>query len=105
MSAQMVVELTNGNKLLFGGHGAVRSLSEVTIGEETAKVTAGDFKAALASLADLVGMLQQTVGHMEKRPAKVEMEFGASLSGECDLWIVSGTAEAEFKVTLTWGKE
>jgi hypothetical protein len=50
MSAQMVVELTNGNKLLFGGHGSVRSLSEVTIGEETAKATAGDFKAALASL-------------------------------------------------------
>jgi hypothetical protein len=26
----------------------------------------------------------------------------ASLSGECDLWIVSGDGEAEFKVTLAW---
>jgi hypothetical protein len=24
------------------------------------------------------------------------------LSGDCDLWIVSGEAEAEFKVTLSW---
>ncbi|MBY0297813.1 MAG: hypothetical protein K2X71_17555 [Methylobacterium sp.] len=33
------------------------------------------------------------------------MEFRASLTGECDLWIVSGETEAEFKVTLTWGKK
>jgi hypothetical protein len=26
------------------------------------------------------------------------MEFRASLSGECDVWIVSGDAKAEFKV-------
>jgi hypothetical protein len=32
------------------------------------------------------------------------MEFGATLSSECDLWIVSGHGEAEFKVTLSWGK-
>jgi hypothetical protein len=30
------------------------------------------------------------------------MEFGATLSGDCDLWIVSGHGEAEFKVTLSW---
>jgi len=32
------------------------------------------------------------------------MEFRASLTGECDLWIVSGEGEAEFKVKLAWGK-
>ena len=31
------------------------------------------------------------------------MEFGAKLSADCDLWIVSGTGEAEFKVKLAWG--
>lgn len=31
------------------------------------------------------------------------MEFRASLSGECDLWVVSGEGEAEFKVKVTWG--
>jgi len=41
---------------------------------------------------------------MAHRPEKVEMEFSASLTGECDLWIVSGEGEAEFKVTLAWGK-
>jgi hypothetical protein len=42
---------------------------------------------------------------MVHRPDKVEMEFGASLSGECDLWIVSGDGEAEFKVKLSWDKD
>jgi hypothetical protein len=45
------------------------------------------------------------IGKMVSRPEKVEMEFGAKLSGECDLWIVSGNADAEFDVTLSWGKE
>jgi hypothetical protein len=49
-------------------------------------------------------MLEQAVGKMPNRPDKVEMEFRASLSGECDLWIVSGDGEAEFKVKLAWGK-
>ena len=105
MSAQMVIELTNGNKLLFGGRGVVKGLSELAVGEQTAIATTGDFHAALANLADLVGMLEQTVGRLPKRPDKVEMQFGVSLSGECDLWIPSGAGEAEFKVTLTWGKE
>ena len=41
---------------------------------------------------------------MPRRPEKVEMEFRASISVECDLWTVSGDGEAEFKVTLAWGK-
>jgi hypothetical protein len=40
-----------------------------------------------------------------KKPEKVEIELRASLSSECNLWIVFGDGEAEFKVTLTWGKE
>jgi hypothetical protein len=105
MPAQMVVELPGGSKVLFGGRGTARGLSEVGIGDEITEATSARFKAALGSLADLVAALEQSVGKMVHRPDKVEMEFGASLSGECDLWIVSGDAEAEFKVKLSWEKE
>jgi hypothetical protein len=104
MSARMLVELPDGKQLLFGGNGPKTGLAEVGIGEEIAKAASGAFKGALGTLASLVGMLEDTVGRMERRPDKVEMEFRASLSGECDLWIVSGDGEAEFKVTLAWGK-
>jgi hypothetical protein len=66
----MVVKLTHGRKILFGGRGAVRGLSEFAIGEDTAKATADNFTAALASFADLVAILGQTVGLMVKWPDK-----------------------------------
>ena len=90
---------------MFGGRGAATGLSEVGIGAEIAKASGDGFKAALGSLADLVAVLEQSVGGMAHRPDKIEMEFGASLSGECDLWIVSGDGEAELKVKLSWGND
>ena len=105
MAARMIVELADGSKILLGGSGQAAGLSEVSLAGDVAKATADGFKAALGSLAELVGTLQDRIGNMPHRPEKVEMEFRASLSAECDLWVVSGDGEAEFKVTLTWGKE
>lgn len=104
MPARMIVELPSGNKVLFGGRGVTASLSEVAFRDDVAKATCETFKAALGSLADLVAALEESVGRMPHRPDKLEIEFSASLSGQCDLWIVSGDGEAEFKVTLSWGK-
>jgi hypothetical protein len=104
MTAKMVIELPEGKQLFFGGSGPRPGLSEVGVVEEIAKKAAsGAFQGALGTLATLVSMLEETVGRMPHRPDKVELEFRASLSGECDLWIVSGDGEAEFKVTVAWG--
>jgi hypothetical protein len=101
----MIVEFANGNKIIFGRGGGVTGLSEVSLVGDVAKATADGFRSALGTLGDLVAMMQDKIGRMPHRPEKVEMEFRASISGECDLWIVSGDGEAEFKVKLTWGKE
>jgi hypothetical protein len=60
--------------------------------------------AALGTLGGLVEVLEKSVGQIKSRPDRVEIEFRASLSGECDLWIVAGDGEAEFTVTLGWDK-
>ena len=104
MSARMVVQLSDGQKVFFGA-GDDAGLAEAGVADAIAKATGETFKKALGSLAELVKMLEASVGAMEKRPEKVEMEFGAKISGDCDLWIVSGEGEADFKVTLTWGKD
>ena len=104
MAARMLVELPGGKQLLIGGTGPTAGLAEVAIGEAVVKATADGFRAALGTLGELCAMLEQAVGKMPNRPDKIEMEFSASLSGECDLWIVSGDGEAEFKVKLAWGK-
>ncbi len=98
MPAPMIVEFASGNKIIFA-RGAAAGLSEASLAGDVAKAT-----AALGTLGDLVSMMEEKVGSLPHRPEKVEMEFRASISGECDLWIVSGDGEAEFKVTLTWGK-
>jgi Trypsin-co-occurring domain 1 len=105
MSVPMVVEFAGGNKIILGRGAAVTGLSEVSLVGDVARATADGFKSALGTLGDLVSMMEEKIGRMPHRPEKVEMEFRASISGECDLWIVSGDGEAEFKVTLTWGKE
>ena len=105
MPARILVELSEGNKILIGGGGPVAGLSEVGVAEDIAKAAGAKFKQALGSLAELVSVLEESVGRMAHRPDTVEMEFGASLSSDCNLWIVSGTGEAEFKVTLGWDKK
>jgi hypothetical protein len=104
MPAKMAVELPDGKRLILGGGGPTTGLSEVGIADQITKAASDAFKGALSTLARLVGMLEETVGRMEHRPDKVEMEFRVSLSSECDLWIVSGDGDAEFKVTISWGK-
>jgi hypothetical protein len=104
MPAKMVVELPSGDKVYFGGEGPATGLAEVADDGEVAKIAGGKFERALGSLGTLVATLERTVGAMAKRPDKVELEFGASLTTECDLWIVSGEGTAEFKVTVAWGK-
>lgn len=102
MPAQIVVELSEGKKLYFGGDQNAR-LAEVSAKGRLAAMTTENFKSALGSLGELVRILEDSVGNLPKRPDKVEMEFGASLKGDCNLWIVSGEGEADFRVTLSWG--
>jgi len=102
MPARMLVELPDGKKLLFGGRGAATGLGEVGIADDIARASADRFKAGLATLAEVFQALDDSVAKLARRPDKLEMEFRASLSGECDLWIVSGEGEAEVKVTVSW---
>ncbi|HMF06280.1 MAG TPA: CU044_2847 family protein [Methylocella sp.] len=102
MPGEIIVELSEGRKLYFGGTAATR-LAEVSAKGKVATMAADTFKSALGSLGDLVKVLEESVGNLPKRPDKVELEFGASLKGDCDLWIVRGEGEADFKVTLSWG--
>lgn len=104
MAAEVVVELDSGKKIFFGGTEPKRGLQEVSVGGKLAKASKQEFEAALGTLGELIGTMEKSLATIAKRPDKVEMTFGASLTGECDLWIVSGEGKAEFKVTLSWGK-
>lgn len=102
MTTLMIAELSEGKKLYFGGGGAETGLADISAADKIVETTSEAFKSALGSLGELVKILEESLGIELKRPDKVEMEFGASLKGDCNLWIVSGEGEAEFKVKLLW---
>ncbi len=104
MTPRMIVELPGGNKLYFAGQEQGRGLREAAVAATVQTASAETFQAALGTLAELVGALETAVGRMVRRPDKVQIELGASLSGKCDLWVVSGNAAADFKVTLAWDR-
>jgi hypothetical protein len=104
MTSSIVVELESGKKIFFGGDKTPSGLQEVSAASKAAQKSKDQFEAALGTLGDLIAAMEKSLARVAKRPDAVEMSFGASLTGECDLWIVSGEGKAEFKVTLTWGK-
>jgi hypothetical protein len=99
----MIVELSDGNIVLFGG-GPVEGAPDVSMADDFTRANGEAFKSALGSLAEFVKIFEESVAAMPKRPEKVEVEFGVTLGRECDLWIVPGDAAPEFKVKLSWGK-
>lgn len=103
MPAKMVVELEGGGKVIFGGD--TSGPQEISRIGNVAKASGEKFKAALGQLGQVVEILHGAVERLEKKPDKVEIELRASLSSECNLWIVSGDGEAEFKVSLSWGHD
>jgi len=103
MSARMIVEMSDGNIILFGG-GPVAGSPDVGFAGDFTRANVEAFKSAFASLAELVKVIEGSIDAMPRRPDKLELEFGATLSRDCDLWIVPGEGEAEFKIRLSWGK-
>lgn len=102
MSANVEVQFEDGTKLYVGGSKTATGLQEVSLSANAEKIAKEKFEKALGSLAHLVDALGTSLAKVSKKPKSVEMEFGASLTTECDLWIVSGEGTAEFKVKLTW---
>ena len=105
MPTRMIVEFPDGQQILFGGTGSGTGLSEVGVGEEIAKATGAAFKSGLGAIGKLVTTLEESVDAMEKRPDKIEMEFGATLSADCKLWVVSGKGDYALKVKLAWERK
>ncbi len=103
MADSITVKFPSGNTVHFGSS-ADEGLSEVGFLEDVAEKTGESFHKALGALGDVVAALESAIGKLEHRPDGVEVEFSASLSGKCNLWVVAGDGEAEFKVTLKWDK-
>ena len=58
------------------------------------------------ALAKLKPSLQKVVGLLkELSPDQTELEFGLKVGGETGVIIAKGTAEVNFRITMSWGRE
>jgi hypothetical protein len=103
MPVATVVELPHGRKLIVGQAPAESGFVDVgAAADKLRKVALENFKSTLASLGDVIQLVEDSVGRLTGTAKSVEVEFGVALKGEYDLQLVSGSAEAEFKIKVTW---
>lgn len=70
---------------------------------EPGKVAARARTTLEESLADLKPSLAKIVGVLrEMAPGEMTVEFGVKIGGETGVIIAKGTAEVNFKVTMSW---
>lgn len=103
MSARMIVDLTEGNIVLFGG-APEAGMPDAGLSNGFSRISVEAFQAALSSIGALVKTVEASIDALPKKPEGIEIEFGATLSQDCDLWIVSPDSTPEFKIRLSWGK-
>jgi Trypsin-co-occurring domain 1 len=103
MAQTTVVNLGDGQKLYFGGTQG-SGLGEVSARGAIAAVAVAELEKAFAGLGNLIAMVQKGIEQAGTMPSKTEIEFGVSIEGKCDIHVFSGSANADFKVTLSWDK-
>lgn len=81
----------SGDLVLASEPGQVAVRAQVTLEEALARLK--------PSLHKLVAVLK------EMSPDQTVLEFGLKLGGETGVIIAKGTAEVNFKVTMSWGHE
>ena len=92
----LVVEVDRGDVpgdlvLASPGMGEVAARAQISLEESIARLK--------PSLHKVVSLLR------ELSPDQTEMEFGLKVGGETGLIIAKGTAEVNFRVTMSWGRE
>ncbi|PNG25564.1 CU044_2847 family protein [Methylocella silvestris] len=103
MPARIIVDFAEGNIVLFGG-APEPGVADSGFVNGTTRASADVVKAAFGSIGEIAATLEGAIAALPQRPETVEIEFGATLSTDGDLWIVGAHAAPEFKIKLAWGK-
>jgi len=104
MSARIIVNVSEGKIVLIGGSPEA-GMPDVGLSDGLTRASGEELSAALGAIGDIVKSFQATIDALPSRPQTIEVEFGASFGRECDLWIVSGDANPEFRIRLVWGAQ
>lgn len=74
-------------------------------GEALARLADTQIRSSLSRLGGLLTLVRSSVADACKDADEVTFEFSIGFSGEGDLYILRGKAEAVAKVTVTWSSK
>ena len=80
---------------------AERGAREVSMNRETML----PFSDVIRPIGEVAEMVFEAVKSKVINPDKITLEFGATLKGGVNLYIVSGNVDATFKVSLAWERK
>jgi hypothetical protein len=63
------------------------------------------FLDVIRPIGEVAELVFESVKSKIINPDKITLEFGATLKGGINLYIVSGTTDATFKVSLAWDRK
>jgi hypothetical protein len=78
---------------------------KATIGDSTkdyVNKAAATFEDALANAFMAANAFVENASKLHVRPNELNIEFGLKISGEFDLFVVSGNSEANFVIKMKW---
>jgi hypothetical protein len=89
----------------YGVHEAARGPGNIP--EELAGKSARALDSAMGTIQAMAHRVTETVQDIKiaERPHTVSVEFGLKLDAEVGAYIAKASAEAGFKVTMTWERE
>ncbi|WP_395665897.1 CU044_2847 family protein [Methylocella sp.] len=103
MSARMIIDFSEGQIVLFGG-APEEGVADGGLMNGATRAAASVLEGAFGALGEIAATLERAVGALPNRPETVEVEFGATLSSEGDLWVVGEDASPEFRIRLSWSR-
>jgi hypothetical protein len=98
--------LEDGTTVLVEVDGAERGSTMRGMGStQLAEKATQTFEDALEKIRPAAGLVIAKLRDLSVPPDQIGVEFGIKLSADAKAYIASASAEANFKVTLTWKRK
>ena len=110
MSKIVKFDTANGPVLIevANAKGQKASVQKVGLRQDANKVVqsaTATFEAALENAFVAANTLVDRAASLKIQPQELNIEFGLKISGEMDLFVISGDAEANFAIKIKWVRD
>lgn len=97
--------LENGDSILVEVDKQAPTDDRISLGDEVAQKAQQTFESALEKVKPVANAIMTKVRSLNEPADEVEVKFGLKMSAELGAIVASGTAEANYEITLKWKRD